>query len=281
MRAFLLAFALCLPLPSHAGLLDLLPLKRIERKMIYPLSAVEVDPAALGLLHSRAHSVDRDGRKLVVWSIEATRSNAPTVLYFHGNAGNLANRASRFAMIQAQGFNVIAMSYPGSSGSEGVPSEAMITSDALHVYQNAASLLKGTQPRRLIVYGESLGSALAVALLANLAPSERPGGIILEAPFTSTPDMARAMTDVPDNLISRIQDRWDTLARASALTVPLLVIHGSADEVTPPAMGRAVFAAAPVGDKDFLFVQGASHSGTWRTDTTSRIWRFIGAYAAP
>ncbi|WP_293452387.1 alpha/beta hydrolase [Planktotalea sp.] len=106
----------------------------------------------------------------------------------------------------------------------------------------------------------------------------RPAGVILEAPFTSTPAMARAMMEIPDNLIARIQDRSDSLSRANALTIPTLIIHGAQDEVTPQAMGRAIFDAAPASDKDFISVRGASHSETWRSDTMPKIWSFILTY---
>ena len=124
-----------------------------------------------------------------------------------------------------------------------------------------------------------MGAAVAIASLSAMQPPERPAGVILEAPFTSVPAMARAMTDVPDNLISRISDRWDSLGRAGALTVPLLVVHGTSDEVTPFEMGRTIFGAAPVRDKDFLAVRGACHSCTWQPQITRRLWRFIRDYA--
>lgn len=278
MRALLLALALCTPLPALAGVLDLLPLKRIERKMIYPLSALEVAPRAVGLANAEVHRVQTGGETLIVWSLRAARPAAPTVLYFHGNAGNLATRASRFAAMQAQGINVIAMSYRGSSGSTGLPAQEGITADALHLFETAARYSPAATPEQLILYGESLGSAVAVALLSRLAPEQRPAGVILEAPFTSIPDMARAMTEVPDTLIARITDRWDSHAHASALSIPLLVLHGTADEVTPIEMGRALFSAAPVQDKDFIAVRDALHSGTWRSDTMPRLWRFIHSY---
>lgn len=280
MRLAAVILALCMPLTAQADLLNLLPLKRIERKMLYPLSKAQVDPSVIGLERATVHRLDQGSHELIVWALRANRTNAPTVLYFHGNAGNLANRATRFATLQTQGINVIAMSYPGSSGSSGLPSEATITGDALRVFQNVGNFIEGARTQDIVLIGESLGAAVAIALLTKLAPEARPSGIILEAPFTSTPDMARTMTDVPDNLISRIQDRWESLNRAQALTIPLLVIHGSADTVTPLRMGRAILEAAPIKDKDFMLVANASHSGTWRADTMPRLWRFIRTYGA-
>lgn len=280
MRLTVILCALLAAGPAQADALDLLPLRYIERKMIYPLSRSEVDPVALGLPRAASHVLDRGGRRLVVWTLKAQDAQAPTVLYFHGNAGNLAARAGRFAALASEGFNVIAMSYPGSSGSSGKPSEALILSDAQALYGTAQRLIPGAEPENLILYGESLGSAVAIALMAQLAPPQRPAGVILEAPFTSIPAMARTVTDVPDNLIARIRDTWNNAARAGALTTPLLVVHGSADEVTPQSMGREIFSLAPADDKDFISVAGAGHYDTWRAATRSRLWRFIRTYAA-
>jgi alpha-beta hydrolase superfamily lysophospholipase len=275
----LLTLLFFLPITAHAGLLDLLPLKAIERKMIYPLSPEHVDPTRLGLPNTTEHRIDHPSASIVVWSVPATGKSRATVLYFHGNAGNLALRAERFKQMQAQGFDVLAMSYRGSSGSTGVPSETAITNDALHLYLNAGKYVPLRAPRNLILYGESLGSAVAIALLAKLSEAQRPSGVILEAPFTSIPDMARAVTDVPDTLISRISDRWESLPRGHSLTMPTLVLHGTADEVTPMRMGQAIFKAAPHKYKNFIAVKGASHSGTWRSDTMPKLWRFINTYS--
>ena len=277
----LLTLLFFLPMTAHAGLLDLLPLKMIERKMIYPLSADYNTPAQVGLPNTREYKMERARASIIVWSVPAKGKARATLLYFHGNGGNLAMRAQRFQLLQAQGFNVLAMSYRGSSGSDGVPSEPAITKDALQLYQNAANYVTMNSPQELILYGESLGAAVAISLLAQLPKDQRPSGAILEAPFTSIPDMARAVTDVSDNLISRISDRWDSLSRSDALTIPTLVIHGSADEITPLRMGRAIFSAAPHNDKNFIAVKAASHSGTWRSDTMPNLWRFITTYGAP
>ncbi len=274
----LLTVLMFLPAIAQAGLLDLLPLKQIERKMIYPLSPRYVHPKAAGLHNTTEHRIKRDAQDLLVWSVPAKGPPRATVLYFHGNAGNLAVRAARFKQIQSQGFNVLAMSYRGSSGSDGIPSEPAITEDALHLFQNAHRFSSVRTPQRLIIYGESLGSAVTIALLHQLPAAQRPAGVILEAPFTSIPDMARALTDVPANLIARISDRWDSHSRTNALTVPTLIIHGTLDEVTPYTMGRAIFQAVPIKDKNFIAVEGASHSGTWRADTMPSLWSFIRAY---
>jgi len=281
MRIIAILIALIAPIAAQAGLLDLMPLRKIERKMLYPLSSEEVVPSELELKQTQVLRIDRETAEIVVWRIEAKHPARATVIYFHGNAGNLAVRAERFKILQSQGFNVIAMSYRSSSGSTGLPSEIAILADARHVFEMVPQLFPKVTPQDVILYGESLGAAVAIGLLSEIEADARPAGLILEAPFTSIPEMANSVLDVPDSLISRIHDRWESLARAPSITIPTLVMHGTLDEVTPTRMGRAIFDAVPINDKDFIAVKGASHSATWRSDTMPRIWRFIRTYGAP
>ncbi len=264
------------PVTAGAGLLDLLPLGWLEKRMLYHFSPVEDAPAEVGLSGVTAHRIAAEGAELVVWSAPPARPGGPVIFYLHGNAGNLGIRAGRFRQMRAEGFGLVAMGYRGSSGSDGTPSEPALTQDARLVYDRIAQLV----PRggEVILYGESLGTAVATALMHGLPEADKPAGVVLEAPFTSIPDMARQVTDVPPNLIARIRDRWDTLARAEALSVPLLVLHGRDDAVVPFAMGRRVFAAAPVRDKDFAALRGVGHLNVWQPAVRQRIWRFVRAY---
>ncbi|WP_050531921.1 alpha/beta hydrolase [Pseudaestuariivita atlantica] len=269
MRALALLIALWPAALSAQGLLDLLPLGWLERKMLYAFSPLEETPESVGLAGVTAQRVGES----VGWSAPPRRAGGPVIFYLHGNAGNLAIRAERFAAFQRQGFGFVAPAYRGSSGTPGQPGEAALVADAMEVWRAVPRLVP--EGGGVVIYGESLGSAVAVALVAEGA---RPGGVILEAPFTSIPDMARAVTDMPDHLIARIRDTWDTRARAAALDVPLLVVHGTADAVVPVAMGREVFGAAASRDKDFMAVPGAGHLNVWQRDVTRRIWRFVEAY---
>jgi pimeloyl-ACP methyl ester carboxylesterase len=249
-----------------------LSLDAIERAMIYPFDGTRVAPATAGV--PEMQEVERAG--LVVWEVAATPGQ-PVVFYLHGNAGNLANRAGRFARFMAQGYGVIAPAYPGSSGSNGRPSQAAIT-------EAIGDLWRGLPDRlgpdaRVVIYGESLGTGVAMQLLGSAATHPEkglaPAGVILEAPFTSVRDVARHLYPGIDPLLSHLTQEWDSMARAENLAMPLLVVHGQDDRMIPPDQGRALFEAVASDNKRFLEVPGAGHTDLWRSDTLQELWAFI------
>lgn len=242
-------------------------LGRIERAMLYPFDGSIAAPPA-GVTEA---VWERDGEELVLWLAEP-RSGQPVIVYFQGNAGNLGNRAARFDIFVEAGFGLIALSPRSAGGSTGTPSEAALTQDASALLQDVAAWIPSAAPSRVIVYGESLGTAVAIAALSQ--DETRAAGLILEAPFASIPEIARASGLIPDSLVPRIQDRWPSLERAAQLTLPLLVLHGTEDDVVPFAQGQSVFSAAPSRTKDFIRVSGAGHSDLWRSDVVRRILRF-------
>ena len=122
-----------------------------SEKCSTPLSPTEIAPAAVGLPNTQVILRPIDAGHLVVWSIPAKGRAKASVLYFHGNAGNLANRAPRFILLQDQGFNVVAMSYRGSSGSSGVPSEDAITKDALALFNTIENSRPNATSKNLIL----------------------------------------------------------------------------------------------------------------------------------
>jgi pimeloyl-ACP methyl ester carboxylesterase len=247
-------------------------LDAIERAMIYPFDATRVAPATAGV--SEMQEVERAG--LVVWEA-AANPGQPTIFYLHGNAGNLANRAGRFSRFMAQGYGVIAPAYPGSSGSDGRPSQAAITEAIRDIWRGLPDRLG--PDARVVIYGESLGTGVAMLLLGSAAthPGKglAPAGVILEAPFTSVRDVARHLYPGIDPLLSHLTQEWDSMARAGHLAMPLLVVHGQDDRMIPPDQGRALFEAAVSDDKRFLEVPGAGHADLWRSDTLQELWAFI------
>ncbi len=264
--------------PLRADLIDWLPLARIERNVLYPYTAARMAEGSAAQSGMRETTLTVPKAELLIWYSPPRNPDGPVVLYLHGNAGTLANRAARFELFRANGFGVVAPALRGGAGSSGTPSEDALIADALAVLTHIPALMPSKHPTDVILYGESLGTAVALGAVAHLPAEQRPAGVILEAPFTSIPEMGRQTMDLPETLIARIRDTWDSLSRAEDPTSPLLVIHGSADEVTPPQMGRQIFAAAATQDKDLVIVQGASHSGTWTGRAQKRIWRFIRAY---
>lgn len=199
-----------------------------------------------------------DGTKLIAWYAPA-RDGKPTILYFHGNAANAANRAAKIEMMLESGFGVLYLNNRGYGGSEGSPTEANNVADALAAYDVLRR--RGVPSDRIVAYGESLGSGQAVRLAAK-----RPvAGVVLEAPLTSTIDVARPTYFwLPLNLL--IADQYNLEREVGAATAPLLILHGEQDEVIPVEMGRRVFRAAnepkrieifPDGRHNDLFDHGA------------------------
>lgn len=243
---------------------------RLERALVYPFDATRVDPRDLGLaLHEKIF--ESGGQRLVLW-VGAARPGKPVVLYFQRNAGNLAARAGRFRLMQELGFGVVALGYRGASGSSGTPSETALVFDAARLWRRIGDYA-GDAP--VVIYGESLGTGVALAAIAETG--KQPAGVVLEAPYTSVKAVALESDPRLAPLVARMKNEWNSLERIAALSAPLLVLHGTEDEVIPYKMGRQVFTAAPSVSKVFIAVKGGHHSDLWRSDVLPRLWRFIDA----
>lgn len=221
-----------------------------QRSLMYFPDARRTAPAAAGL--SQAEEVtltSSDGERLVGWHV-APREGRPVILYLHGNGGALRHRGDRFAALAEDGFGLLAVSYRGFGGSTGSPSEAGLILDAAAGHAFCAERYGA---ERIVVFGESLGTGVAVALA-----STRPiGRLILQAPFTSAVDVARrAYPFVPVGFLMTDQFRSDL--RAAAVTVPTLVLHGTADTTVPIGFGERLYAALQT-PKRFVRVAGAGH----------------------
>lgn len=260
------------------GFIGWLSLDRIEALVIYPFDGTDVAPTDVGLpgVTARAFDTggDTGGETLVVWTAPP-KPGKPVVFYLHGNAGNLANRAGRFRHFLARGYGLVAMAYRGSSGSSGTPTQAGITADVRALWAALHHFIPNGAP--VVIYGESLGTGVATVALINSAvtKSRPPAALILESPYTSIFDVGRALYPTLAPYFPDLSSPWNSLAAAPAITLPLLVLHGTQDEMIPQAQGRAIFDAALSTDKQFLAVQGAGHTTLWRSDTLPALWRFI------
>ena len=240
-----------------AALLALMYL--FQRSMMYFPDATRVAPAAAGLPQAEEVMLtSSDGEKLIAWHVPP-RGAKPVVLYFQGNAGALDLRAERFAWLTADGTGLLALCYRGYGGSTGKPSEDGLIRDALAAYDFAAARYPA---RRLVLWGELLGTAVAIALAAERSV----GGVMLDAPFTSAADVgAAAYPFAPVRWFMKDPFRSDLrIARVSA---PLLVLHGERDRVVPIRFGERLFALArepkrmvrfPAGEHADLDAHGAS-----------------------
>lgn len=219
---------------GYGGLLALMYV--FQRALLYFPDPLRTAPAAAGLPQAEEVALrTRDGETLVAWHVPP-RGDKPVVLYFHGNGGALNLRAHRFTWLVADGIGLVALSYRGYGGSTGKPSETGLIRDAHAAYDFAAARYPA---KRLVPWGESLGTAVAIALAA-----ERPvGGIMLDAPFTSAADVgAAAYPFAPVRWFMKDPFRSDL--RIAHVKAPLLVLHGERDAIVPIRFGERLFALA-------------------------------------
>ncbi|HEY0076121.1 MAG TPA: alpha/beta fold hydrolase, partial [Abditibacteriaceae bacterium] len=178
-----------------ATLILILPFLRwYEPRLIYyphfPSRQHEQTPNALGFAFEEVHLTTQDGTKVHSWFVPVSNSNAPTVLFLHGNAGNISHRVERLEIFRQLGVHLLLLDYRGYGQSEGFPNETGTYQDALAAYEWL--IQRGVAPQQIVIYGESLGTAIAV----DLAAGQPCGGVVLEAPFTSISDMAQKMFPV-------------------------------------------------------------------------------------
>jgi uncharacterized protein len=219
--------AVCL----YFGLMALL--YATQRSLMYFPETIHTTPAQAGLPQAEEVPLTTaDGQHVTVWHVAPVAAK-PVILYFHGNGGALRYRVERFKKFIADGIGLVALEYRGYGGSSGSPSEAGLIADAEAAYAFAAARYAAPQ---IVVWGESLGTGVAVALAA-----EKPvGRVILEAPFTSAAAVAAIKYwYMPVRLL--MKDQFHSDERIAKVTAPLLILHGVHDRVVPYAMGEHLF----------------------------------------
>jgi fermentation-respiration switch protein FrsA (DUF1100 family) len=220
-----------------------------SRQFMYFPDPTRVAPEEAGLDDVEEVEIGAtDGTMLVTWQAPA-KEGKPTILYFHGNAANAADRAARIATMRQDGFGVFYLNNRCYGGSGGRPTEENNVADAIAAYDYLVE--RGVSPEQIVVYGESLGSGQAV----RLAAARPVAAIVLESPLTSTVDVARTMYFwLPLRLL--ITDQYNNERNIRSVTAPVLVLHGEQDEVIPVEMGRRVYRAANEPKKIELLPHG-------------------------
>jgi uncharacterized protein len=233
-----------------------------NRRYMYFPDPTRTTPAEAGLDNiEEVEIATTDGVTLVAWHAPA-KADKPIILYFHGNGANAANRASKIDTIVESGFGVFYLNNRGYGGSGGKPTEENNVADAIAAYDHLTKL--GASADRIAAYGESLGSGQAV----RLATKRTVAAVVLEAPLTSTVDVARSTYFwLPLGLL--LSDKYNNERNIRSVTAPVLVLHGAQDAVIPVEMGWQVYRAANEPKRIEVFPQGA-HSdlfdhGAWRT----------------
>jgi hypothetical protein len=233
---------------GYGGLLALMYV--FQRALLYFPDAKRTPPALAGLPQAQEVLLKTsDGETLIAWAV-APRGGKPVVLYFHGNAGALDLRADRFRKLIADGTGLVALSYRGYGGSTGSPNEAGLIRDAQAAYDYAVARYP---PRRIVLWGESLGTAIAIALAAE----RETGGLILDSPFTSIAEVgAAAYPFAPVRWA--IKDAFHSDARIARVHAPILMRHNASDDIVPIRFGERLFALANE-PKHFLRIPSGGH----------------------
>ncbi len=229
----------------------------MDKGFIYfPEKRVIATPAAVDLPYEDLYLNTQDGVKINAWFVPFEKSRR-TLLWFHGNAGNIGNRVDLLSQLHRKlKSNILIIDYRGYGLSEGDISEEGTRLDARAAYDYLLSR-KDIDPRKIILFGRSLGAAVALDLATDL----RHGALILEAPFTSIEEMAKKVFPLlPSSLM--LKTRYDSISKIKSVHIPLLILHGDQDQVVPFAQGQTLFAAANQ-PKTFYTISGAGHNDTY------------------
>ena len=223
------------------------------------------DLSSLGFREVRVTTADE--LSLLSWYLPPP-GGRPVIAYFHGNGGHIGYRADRLRRFAREGYGVLMLEYRGYGGNPGAPSEAGFYADGAAALDFLAR--DRNMPNRLVLYGESLGSGVAVYLAAQ----REIGALILEAPPTSVAEVAQYhYSFVPASVL--VQDRFDALSGVGKVRAPILVLHGGRDKVVPVRFGRALFDAAPE-PKELWFAPGAGHEDLDRFGALDAVVAFLG-----
>jgi len=210
-------------------------------------------PADIGLEYESVTLVTGDDVRIHGWFIDA-RPQRGTLLFFHGNAGNISHRLDSLRIFNRLGLATLIIDYRGYGRSGGRISEKGTYLDAEAAWQYLTKT-RGIDPQQIVVFGRSLGGAVA----ASLAAEHPPAGLILESVFTSVPDMAAKLYPfLPVRLLSRFS--YDARRAVREVACPVLIVHSPEDDIIPFENGLALFAAA--GEpKSFLQIRGTHNEG--------------------
>lgn len=211
-----------------------------------------------------------DGVDITSW-YAAPKDGKPVIVMFHGNGGNIAGRGFKQQAFVKQGYGFMLAEYRGYGGNAGSPTENGLYNDA----RAAMRWLQdqgGVQKNNIIIYGESVGTGVAVQIALEHSETK---ALILEAPLMSVPDVAVEKMVWARPLKSLIFDRYMNIDKVPYLTMPLLVMHGTQDEVVPVEHGKAVFAAAGSENKQLRLLDGGHHNDLARFGLLDEMQAFL------
>lgn len=238
---------------------------RQDALVYHPTAEIPLTPADAGWIFEDLTLSTSDGVNINAWFVPVENARG-VVLFCHGNAGNIGHRLDSIRIFRDLGLSVLIFDYRGFGLSEGRPSEAGTYLDVRAAWDFLVEE-KGVEPWRIVIFGRSLGGAVAAHLAAQLAQEQDQkqdqeqamGALILESAFTSLPDMAaRLYPYLPVRWLAKYS--YNTLGRIRDVHAPVLVVHSPGDEIVPFAHGQALYAAAPE-PRMFLEISGGHNSG--------------------
>jgi hypothetical protein len=225
----------------------------LESRFLYhPERGHDAVPDALGLAYEDVAVRTRDGLTLHGWFLPH-RAPRATLLFFHGNAGNISHRLPKARILHALGLNVFLLDYRGYGRSEGRPNERGTYRDAQAAWE-ALQGRPGVDASRVVCFGESLGGAVAI----DLATRARCRALVVESSFTSVPELAADLFHIPF-LKWLVATRYDSRRKLPSVRAPVLFIHGTEDDLVPFSHAERLFAAANE-PKDLFPVPRAGHN---------------------
>jgi hypothetical protein len=226
-----------------------------DRLLYFPFRDLEATPAALGLAYEDVRLPTADGQFIAGWWVPAAGTERAVLLYCHGNAGNISHRLDMLRILHGLGLSVLIFDYRGYGHSSGSPSERGTYLDGEAAWGYVVDVLK-RRPRTVILFGESLGAAVAVELASRHGGA---GGLIIQAGFTSLPELAADLYPfLPARLLTKY--RYDSIGKLRSVAVPALIVHSPDDEIIPFAHGKALYGAA-AGPKQLLQIRGGHNEG--------------------
>lgn len=222
-----------------------------QRSIFFPMKQIEITPRAVDLNYQEISFKNKDGLWLNSWFIPLPETKK-TILFFHGNAGNISHRLEKITFWHNLGFNVFIFDYRGYGKSEGKPNEEGFYQDARAAYDYLLNQKKLSE-KEIVLFGESLGAGVAI----DLATKVNPSAIIVESTFSSVVDMAKLIYPFLPSFI--IKSRFDSFSKVKEIKIPKLFIHSLNDEIVPFKLGQKLFISASQ-PKDFLEIRGRHNS---------------------
>lgn len=222
-----------------------------ERLMYHPVLEAP-HPGIYGLERvSPIRLTTADGVSIFAWTAEPADDTKPILVLYHGNAGHLGERVDKIRYYLERGFGLMMPTWRYNAGAGGRPSESGLLADARAALDHLAA--SGIASNRIVLYGESLGTGMAVAMAAE----RKVAAVVLEAPYSSVADVAAARYPFAP-VRSLIKAQYNSVARIGRVRAPIMIAHGTDDRVIPLRFARKLADAAPEGT-EFRIFEGAGH----------------------